>query len=72
MQIDPYKVLNFLLSSSPQIQNNPNAKRMIDVIQSGDSIQGAQIADNLCKTYGVTREQATQQAQSWVYGLMRR
>ena len=31
---------------------------MLQVIQSGDAQKGQQIAMNLCKTYGVSKEQA--------------
>lgn len=71
-QFDPNQLLNFLLQSNPQIQNNPMAQSMLGVIQSGNAQQGEQIADNLCKTYGVTREQAIQQAQAWAQSLLRR
>lgn len=65
-------VLNFLLKNNPNIQNNPMAQSMLQVIESGNSAQGEQIADNLCRNYGVTREQAVQQAQSWLNGMMGR
>lgn len=54
-----------MLSRNPQFQNNPQAKYMMQIIQSGDSVQGQEIAENLCKTYGVTPEQAVQQAKQF-------
>ena len=33
-------------------------QEMLQVIQSGDAQKGQQIAMNLCKTYGVSKEQA--------------
>jgi len=69
---DPKQLIKMLINSNPRIQNNPMAQTMIEVIQSGNNVQGEQIAENLCKTYGVTREQATQQAENWLYGMMRR
>jgi len=65
-------MLNFLIKNNPQIQNNPMAQSMLSIIQNGDSMQGEQIANNLCKTYGVTREQAVKQAENWLQGLMSR
>ena len=35
---------------------------MLEVVQSGDSARGEQIANNLLKTYGVSREDALAQA----------
>ena len=51
-----------LISSNPQIAQNPQAQEMINVIKSGDAERGKQIANNLCQTYGVTPDQAIAQA----------
>ena len=66
MQNSP--MMNFalnLIQQNPALQNNPNAKEMIEVIRSGDTAKGEQIASNLCKTYGVDKNQAVQQARSF-------
>lgn len=54
-----------MINQNPQIANNPQAKSMIDVIRSGDSERGKQIAENLCNTYGVNKEDAINQAKSF-------
>ena len=54
-----------MISNNPQIANNPQAKSMIEVIQSGDAERGRQIAENLCNTYGVSKEDAVKQAKSF-------
>lgn len=54
-----------MISNNPQIANNPQAKSMIEVIQSGDAERGQQIAENLCNTYGVSKEDAVKQAKSF-------
>jgi hypothetical protein len=51
----------------PQVANNPNAQSMVDVIRSGDSKRGEQIARNLCDTYGVKPEDAVRQAQQFFH-----
>lgn len=51
-----------MLQSNPQIANNPMGQALIQAIQTGDSKAGEQIAENICKTYGLTKEQAIQQA----------
>lgn len=54
-----------LLSQNPSISNNPNAQEFINVIRSGDSVRGEQIAQNLCNTYGVSKEDAVKNAKSF-------
>lgn len=54
-----------LLRQNPNIMNNPQAQHMVSIIQNGDSTQGQQIAENLCKTYGISRENAIQQAKQF-------
>lgn len=51
-----------LLGRAPQVSQNPNARHMLDVIQSGDSAEGERIARNLCQSYGMTPDQAMEQA----------
>lgn len=51
-----------ILAQNPQIANNPNAQSMIQAIQSGDDKQGEQIAKNLCDSYGISPQQAVQDA----------
>ena len=57
-----------MINKNPAIKNNPNAKELIDIIQNNDSVRGEQIAMNLCNTYGVTKEQAIDQAKRY-FGL---
>lgn len=54
-----------LLRQNPNIMNNPQAQHMVSIIQNGDSAQGQQIAENLCKTYGISKEDAIQQAKQF-------
>lgn len=54
-----------LLMQNPNIANNPNAREFIQVIQNGDSAKGEQIAQNLCNTYGMSKEDAVRNAKSF-------
>lgn len=47
-----------MISRNPRVANNPQFKQMIDVIQNGNDEQGQQIAENICRTYGVSKEDA--------------
>lgn len=60
------------LAQSPNVQNNPNAQQWLSIIQSGDSAHGEQIARNIAKSYGMTPEQAAQQAQNGLFGMFGR
>lgn len=44
------------------IPNTPWAQAAVNAIMNGDDKMGMQIADNLCQSYGMTRQQAVQQA----------
>lgn len=54
-----------LLSQSPNVRSNPQMQEMLQIIQSGDSVRGQQIAENLCNTYGVSKENAISDARSF-------
>lgn len=46
-------------------KDNPMAQGMLDVIESGDSSKGEQMADNICKSMGVSRDEAIAQARRY-------
>lgn len=54
-----------MISNNPNIANDPNAKEIINVIQSGDNKRGVEIATNICNTYGITPQQAMLQAKNF-------
>jgi len=56
-----------LLMQNPNVANNPNAQEFIQVIQNGDSAKGEQIAQNLCNTYGMSKEDAIRNAKSFFH-----
>lgn len=56
-----------MIERNPNLRNNPNAREMINVIRSGDAQRGQQIAQNLCNTYGVDKDQAISQARSFFH-----
>ena len=61
-------IMNFamgLISRNPRVANNPRAQQLISVIQNGDQEQGEKIAENLCETYGVIKEQALSDAKKF-------
>lgn len=52
----------YIQSHQNQIPNTPWAQAAVNAIMNGDEESGSKIADNLCQSYGMTREQAIQQA----------
>lgn len=58
-------LVQMLLSRNPNVQNNPQSKALLDVIMNNDAERGQQIAENLCKTYGVTKDDAVAQAKKF-------
>lgn len=56
-----------LLSQNPNIRSNPQLQDMLQVIQSGDSVRGQQIAENLCNTYGISKEDAISNARNFFH-----
>lgn len=53
------------LKGNPNVASNPMAQGMLDVIESGDASKGEQMADNLCQSMGVTRDEAMRQAKAF-------
>ena len=51
-----------MLRNNPQVSNSPMGQSLIQALQSGDQKAGEQLAMNICQSYGLTKEQALQQA----------
>ena len=54
-----------MIANNPQVANNPQAQDYISVIQSGDEAKGAEIARNICASYGKTPEEASAEARKF-------
>lgn len=61
-------LVTMLINRNPQMVNNPRAQQLLSVIQNGSAEQGQRIAENLCATYGVSKEQALTDAKNF-FGL---
>ena len=59
---NPMQFVQNVVRNNPQLQSNPQAQQMLNVIMSGDSVRGQQIAQNLCKSMGITPEDAVTNA----------
>lgn len=56
------------LTTDPSMSSNPVAQNLLVAIKSGDSKKGEEIAKNLCNSYGVTPEEAYNQAMAFFSG----
>lgn len=65
--VNPMQFAMNMLQNNPQIMKNPQAQGLMQVIQSGDAAKGQQMAENLCKTYGVTTDQALEEARKFFH-----
>ena len=51
-----------MIANNPRVKDNPLAQQYLQVIMNGQSEEGARIAENLCKTYGISKEDAVSRA----------
>lgn len=65
--ISPMQFLQNAMRQNPNIANNPQAQNYLNILQSGDSQKGQQIAENLLKTYGMTKEQGLSQVRQFFH-----
>lgn len=54
------------LRSDPTLSKNPLAQNLFACLQTGDSKKGEEIAMNLCKTYGISPDEACRQAMQFL------
>lgn len=64
---NPMQFIMNKIMQDPRIQQNPQAQQYLQIIQSGDQKKGEEIARNLCQTYGVSPEEAMQQAKQFFH-----
>lgn len=53
-----------MLRSNPQVAQTPMGQQFMTILQNGDQQKGIELANNLCQSYGITPEQALQQART--------
>lgn len=61
-------ILQSLIANNPAIANNPNVQSYISVIQNNDQTKGEEIANNMCQSMGISREEAVARAKAF-FGL---
>lgn len=56
-----------MLKNNPNIANNPQAMNYLNILESGDSQKGEEVANNILNEYGLSKEEAIQQAKSFFH-----
>lgn len=57
------------LNANPKFANAPMGQELIRCIQNNDIQAGEALANNILQTYGLSREQAVQQAEAGLRGI---
>lgn len=58
---NPQQVIQSMIESNPNIQNNPLAQNAMKMYQNGDTRGLQNMAENMCKERGITVDRAKQQ-----------
>lgn len=54
-----------MLTQNSNLKNNQMALQAIDILQRNDERAGIEMANNLCQTYGITKEDALGRAKQF-------
>lgn len=65
---NPSQLAMNLINQNPKVAANPQAQELMQIIQSGDSVRGEQMANNILNSYGVSKEQGLADAKKF-FGL---
>lgn len=63
---------NMLVSMAerdPRVAGNPVAQNSLNVLKNGTMEQKRQLFDNICRTYGMTEQEAAQDAASFMRSM---
>lgn len=55
------------LKTLPNLKNNPMAQNAISAIENNDNEKGEEIANNLCESYGVSKDEAMAMAKEFFH-----
>lgn len=68
--MNPQVFLHRMMRNNPNMANNPQAQRIMQIIMNGDSKAGIEMANNYCQSMGLTKEEAMSQLQSFIFQNM--
>lgn len=64
---NPMQAMISMIKANPAIADNPQAQAYLDVLESGDAEKGEEVANNLLKSYGMTKDEALKQAKAFFH-----
>lgn len=64
-------IMTKMVQNNPNIANNPRNQALLNTLTSGNRDNIKQSVENLCQTYGVTVEQAGNEAKQWLEGFVK-
>lgn len=53
------------LRRNPNVANSPQGQQFMQILQSGDTQKGIEMAQNICQSYGTTPEEALKKAKGF-------
>lgn len=65
-----YAVVKKLIDSNPKVAQNPMAQELLTCLQKNDNKAGAELANNLLKTYGKSRMEAMSEAEPFIEAML--
>lgn len=60
--MNPMQLAAQILQMNPTIQENPIGQQFAQILQSGNQKAGEELANNIINSYGLSKDQAIQQA----------
>lgn len=64
---NPIQAMLKTIKANPAIADNPQAQAYLDVLESGDADKGEEVANNLLKSYGMSKGEALKQAKAFFH-----
>lgn len=63
--MNPLQLAAQMMQKNPNLANNPEAQRMLSVLQNGSQEEQKQLAQEICQARGISLEEGVQQAKSY-------
>lgn len=73
MNQPPINIMQFAmnnLQNNPQIQGSEMGQNFMNILQTGNVKAGEEMANNILRSYGLSKEEAIRQAQSGIMQMM--
>lgn len=65
------QIVNLMMQHQRPNQMTPQQKEFMNILSSNDAQRGEAIANNLCQSMGISRDEAVRQAQQFFQNMIR-